>query len=392
MKFISVNAICFAVSVTACSGGPRVDQPAPMTITGPVEWNGDVDLAPVLVRPELGPPELEAAERIMMRLGAADYEERLGVAAEDTTAHWLVRLNALKLLAGRGAIGQLPSFTASLKARDERVRVAAAAHMREFMSIRPEAAIDVLRFALRDPSVRVQTAALQVLGDRDITVLREFLPRAKHEDVRKITLDLMRAGEARGAPLVAIDSLGTLERTTASGVKLTFRPTQSWPKWDAAVGDLIVTLPKQKPEIVARGVEQVGKVVPAFFANDDKTLVYELNREIHARDLATGSDTKIADGIAPRVLPFTNDVIYFVEQKNKRSITPNSVGTKYDLMRVAVTGGTPTSIGAIGTNMLNDLKGNYSTVRWSRIEEQEGAFYLVGDMIADFKLPSPFGS
>lgn len=326
----------------------------------------------------------------MMRLGATDYEERLGIAAEDTTAPWLVRLNALKLLAQRGAVAQLPAFTESLKARDERVRVAAAAHMREFMSIRPEAAIDVLRFALRDPSIRVQTAALQVLGDRDIAVLREFLPRAKNEDVRKITLDLIRAGEERGAPLVAIDTLGTLERTTATGVKLTFRPTRRWPQWDAAVGDLIVTLPKQKPVVVAQGVEQVGKVVPAFFANDDKTLVYEVNREIHARDLAGGASKKIADGIAPRVLPFTNDVLYFVEQDKRRSITPNSIGTKYDLMRVPVAGGTPASIGAIGTNMLNNVKGNYSTVRWSRIEEQEGTFYLVGDMIEDFKLPSVF--
>lgn len=377
---------------SACAGRQtRTEEPQPMVIDGAVNWQGDEELAPVLIRQQIGNPEMEAAERVMMRLGATEYEERLGVVAEDSTAPWLVRMNALKLLAARGALAQLPSFGIALKASDERVRVAAAAHMREFMSIRPAAAIEVLRVALTDPSYRVQTAALQVLGDRDVASLRDFLPRAKNEDVRKITLDLIRAAEERGAPLVATDTLGTLERTSATGAKLTFRPTVRWPRWHAAVGDVFVALPGKKPVVVARGVEQVGNVVPAFFTTEGTTLVYEINREIHARDLTTGADRKLADGIAPRILPFTNDVIFFAEIRNKRSETPNSFGFKYDVLRVPVAGGTPAAVGQVGASALNDLKGNYSTVRWSRIEEQEGNFYLVGEMIDPFQLPSPFG-
>lgn len=388
---IAVAIPLISLLSSACAGRQDVEEPQPMVVDGPVSWQGDEDLAPVLVRPEMGNLEMEAAERVMMRLGVTEYEERLGVLVEDSAAPWLVRLNGLKLLAARGALSQMASFGVALKASDERVRVAAAAHMREFMSIRPEAAIEILRFALKDPSHRVQTAALQVLGDRDIASLREFLPHAKNPDVRKITLDLIQAAEERGAPMVAIDTLGTLERATATGAKLTFRPTLRWPHWHAALGDVFVALPGKKAVLVARGVEQVGNVVPAFFTAEGTTLVYEINREIHARDLTTGADRKLADGIAPRILPFTNDVIFFAEVRNKRTETPNSFGFKYDVLRVPVAGGTPAVVGQVGASALNDLKGNYSTVRWSRIEEQEGNFYLVGEMINSFQLPSPFG-
>src|SRR5215208_1377415 len=98
MKLIPTFAVIPIISLlsVACAGTQtRTTEPEPMVVTGPIEWKGDEDLAPVLVRPELGPVEMEAAERVMMRLGASDYEERLGAVAEDSTAPWLVRLNAL---------------------------------------------------------------------------------------------------------------------------------------------------------------------------------------------------------------------------------------------------------------------------------------------------------
>jgi flavin-binding protein dodecin len=377
--------------VIACAGKAPVQEPAPMTVTEPVDWNGDPDLAPVLVRPQLGTVEMAAANRVEMRIGALEFRERLGVVVEDTTAHWLVRLNALHLLANRGATGELPVFVTALQARDERVRIGAVSNLREFVSVRPRAATEILVYALRDSSIRVQTAALQMLGDRDVDALREFLKRTQNRDVRAIALDLVRAAEERGAPLVAKDSLGTLERVTANGATLTFRPTQRWTRWDAAVGEVSVTLPGKKPIVIAAGVEQVGNVVPAFFSSDGKTLVYEVNREIRARDLASGADRKLADGIAPRMLPFTDDVIYFVEVRAKRGETANSFSLKYDVMRVPLAGGTPASIGQVNARALNELKGNYSNVRWSRVQEQEGDFVLVGEMMDPFPLPSPFG-
>jgi hypothetical protein len=278
----------------------------------------------------------------------------------------------------------------ALRASDERVRIAAVGGMREFMTVRPDPAIEVLAIALKDPSTRVQTTALQILGDRDVELLREFYARSQNKEMRTITLDLIRVAEERGAPLVP-GANGVLERATTAGAKLSFKPTTRWPEWDAAVGELTVTPAGGKPMLVASGVEVVGNVVPAFFTNEGKTLVYEKNRAIYARDLAGGEERKLADGIAPRVLPFTADVLYFSEVRNRRSETPNSFGLKYDVMRIPAAGGTAVSVGQVGANALNALKGNYSTVRWSRIEEQEGTFFLVGEMIDSFKLPSPFG-
>jgi len=146
------------------------------------------------------------------------------------------------------------------------------------------------------------------------------------------------------------------------------------------------------PVLVASGVEAVGKVVPAFVTSDGKFLVYELNREIHVRDLTTSADRKLADGIAPRIMPFTTDVLYLREVRAKRSETPNSFGLKYDVLRQPLaTSDTAKVIGQIGALALNNLKGNYATVRWMRIREDEGVFYLVGDNIEAFKLPNPFG-
>lgn len=385
---VSLASSVLILSV-ACAGGRGTDNPAPMVVTDSVVWNGDADLAPLLVRPQLGVVEMGAADRIEARIGAYTFRERLGVAAEDTTAPWLVRLNALKLLANRGATDELPVFVTALRASDERVRIAAVAGMREFISIRPQPAIEILAYALKDSSIRVQTAALEILADRDVAVLRAFLPRAQNADVRTIALDLIRAAEERGAPLVA-DAAGNLVRTNAQGATLTFRPTQKWPRWDASVGELTVTPKGGRPVMIAAGIEQVGNVVPAFFSADGTTLVYELKREIHARNLETGEDRKLADGIAPRILPFTNDIIYFSEIRSRRIETPNNFTLKYDVMRLPIAGGTPVSVGQVGGHALNELKGNYSTVRWSRVEEREGTFYVVGEQIDDFKLPNPF--
>lgn len=383
--------IGLACVLGGCAGKPPTHEPAPLPmVADSVKWTADEDLAPVLVQPELTPYVMEGAERIEMRLGVNEFADRLGAVAEDSTAPWLVRLNALRLLADRGPLSELLAFVTALRAGDERVRIAAVAGMREYILLRPETAIEILALALKDPSARVQTTALQILGDRDVTMLRDFYTRSPNKELRTVTIDLIRAAEERGAPLLEKDTSGTLERTTSNGTTLTFRPTAHWKKWDAATGNLIVALPKGKPVTIASGIEEVGKVVPAFFSTDGQTLVYEINREVHARDLTSATDRKLADGIAPRILPFTDDIIYMTEIPGKRIETPNSVGLRYSVMRMPMAGGTATAIGQIGASALNNLKGNYSTIRWASIHEQEGSFILVGDMIDPFPLPSPF--
>ena len=383
-KFFFVMALALA----ACGGNPPVENPQPMVVTDSVVWNGDVDLAPLLVRPQLGAVEWAAAERIELRVGGSEFIERLGAVVEDTTAPWLVRLNAIRVLENRRAVGEIAAFGVAMNASDERVRIASVAAMREFLGMNAVSARQILVMGLHDPSPRVQTAALQVLADRDVGVLRDYLARTKNAELRTIALDLIRAAEERGAALVA-DANGNIERTTATGAKLTYRPTTRWPAWDASVGQLSVTAAGKKAVTVANGVEVVGNVIPAFFTSDGTTLVYEVDRTIHAHNLATGADVKLADGIAPRILPFTNDVIYFVEARDKRMQTADGFGVRYDAYRIPAAGGTAVAVGQVGANMRHDLKGNYSALRWSRIDEQDGEFYLAGPNIT-FRLPSPF--
>src|SRR5688500_13932682 len=377
-----------ALALAACGGNPPVENPQPMVVTDSVVWNGDLDLAPLLVRPQLGAVEWAAAERIEMRVGGFEFIERLGAVVEDTTAPWLVRLNAIRVLENRRAVGEIAAFGVAMKASDERVRIASVAAMREFLGMNALGARQILVMGLEDPSPRVQTAALQVLADRDVGLLRDYLARTKNAELRTIALDLVRAAEERGAPLVP-DANGNIERTTSNGTKLTYRPTTRWPAWDASVGTLIVTPPGTKAVTVANGVEVVGDAVPAVFTSDGTTLVYEVNRTIHAHNLTTGADVKLADGIAPRILPFTTDVIYFVEARDKRMQTSDGFGVRYDAYRIPAAGGTAVAVGQFGANIRNAVKGNYSAVRWSRIDEQDGEFYLAGPNIT-FRLPSPF--
>jgi hypothetical protein len=121
-------------------------------------------------------------------------------------------------------------------------------------------------------------------------------------------------------------------------------------------------------------------------------LVYEANREIRVRSLRDQADRKLADGVAPRVLPFTNDVIYFRELKDAGLKTPADIPFRYQVLRVSPAGGQATAIGELKTTARNLVKGNYSPVRWARVREVDGRFYVTGDAITDFELPSPFGS
>jgi hypothetical protein len=393
MKKNTFALIICGLALSACSSRPQEPAfPAPDPLPDSVVWNDDPELAPLLRRSAFGVNELNAAERVALFVGPMTFVDRLSAVAEDTSAPAVVRINALNLLAHGTHTSELFAFSSALRAREERVRMAAVSGMRDFLPAAPTTAIAILEQALRDPNPRIQARALEILSDRDVDVLRAYLARGGNTELRGIALNLLRTAEERGAPLVAKDSLGTLERITPTGVTITFRPTQRWPQWDAAVGELFITLPKAKQATrVAANVEVVDNVVPAFVTADTTALVYETNREIHVRDLRTGTDTKLADGVAPRLLPFSNDVIFFREQADAGLSTPTDVPYRYQILRAALAGA-PSAIGELKTVAKNQVKGNYSPVRWIRVREMNGRFYLIGESIKDFELPSPFGN
>ncbi|HET9441556.1 MAG TPA: hypothetical protein VFO52_15375 [Longimicrobiales bacterium] len=391
MKF----AVLLSVIVLTAACGARPQQqpelPPPPPLPDSVVWNGDPEIAPLLRRSAFGVAELNAAERVDAYLGPIEFDRRLAAVAEDTSAPAVVRINALQLLAHRTAVNHLIAFSSALDAPEERVRMAAVSGMRDFLPAAPNTAIGILEKALRDPNPRIQTRALELLSDRDERVLREYHARATNAELRDVARDLIRVAEGRGAPLVARDSTGTLERVTDAGVIITFQPAQRWPQWDAALGTLLVTPPKGKPVQVASSVEVVGNVVPAFMAGDS-LLVYEVNREIHVRSLRDNSDRKLTNGIAPRMLPFTNDVVFYREIAERRMSTPTDVPYRYQVIRIPMAGGAEAVLGEVKVSVKNNVKGNYSPVRWSRVRELNGRFYLVGENMGEFQLPSPFGS
>jgi hypothetical protein len=384
-----------ALTASACStrsGGDQAAPPPPPPLPDSVVWNGDVELAPLLRRSNFGQREIEASERVEQYLGPLTYLERLAAVVDDTAAPNVVRINAMKLLTHRVAVPHLIVFTGALDAPDERVRMEAVSSMKEFLPAAPQTAVAILARALRDPNPRIQARALELLSDRDELVLREYIGFTRNNELRGVARDLLFTAESRGAPLVPKDTLGTLEKTTADGVVITFRPTQRWPQWQAAVGELFVRMPKEKQATrVASNVEVVGNVLPAFVAHDSLMLVYETNREIHVHSLTNHTDRKLANGIAPRILPFTSDVIYLREVQENRLATPQDIPYRYQVVRVPVTGGQETVVGEIKASVRNDDHGNYSPVRLLRVREQNGQFYLIGERIAEFQLPNPFG-
>ena len=388
--------ISAAATISACAargGGNQDAPPPPPPLPDSVVWDGDVELAPLLRRSNFGQRELEASERVEQYLGPMTYLKRLSAVADDTTAPNVIRINALKLLTHRVDVPHLIVFNNALRSPDERVRMEAVSSMEEFLPAAEKTATAILAKALRDPNPRIQARALELLSDRNEKVLREYIGFATNSELRGVARDLLQTAESRGAPLAPVDSLGTLQRTTANGVTITFRPTQRWPQWDAAVGELFVRAAEEKePTRVAANVEVVGNVLPAFVAHDSLALVYEANRAIHVHWLRDHSDRKLADGIAPRFLPFTSDVIFLREIQDQSLATPHDVPYRYQVIRIPITGGAEAVVGEIKTTTRNDVKGNYSPVRWMRVREQNGRFYLVGDRIDEFELPNPFGN
>ncbi len=394
MKNTVLFLMC-AMTVGACATRSVVDQtpPPPPPLPDSVVWNGDAELAPLLRRSAFGQRELAAADRVEQFVGPNEYVERLAAIADDSTVPNVVRINALKLLTHRVAVSELLVFNHALDAPDERVRMEAVSSMRDFLPAAPTTAVAILARALEDPNPRIQARALELLSDRDEKVLRHYYATATNQELRGVARDLIRTAESRGAPLAASDTSGTLERTTMSGVVITFRPTQRWPQWDAAVGELFVRAPGSgEATLVARNVEVVGNVVPAFVAPDSLALVYEQNREIHVHSLRDHSDRKLADGVAPRFLPFSNDIIFFRPMKDAGLSTPQEVPLRYQVVRMPLSGANEAVIGEVRAAARNEVKGNYSSVRWVRIREVGGRFYLVGDKIEDFELPSPFAN
>jgi hypothetical protein len=208
--------------------------------------------------------------------------------------------------------------------------------------------------------------------------------------LRKIALDLIQVAEDRGAPLVPRDSFGTLQRATPSGHTLRFRPVTRFPSWKAALGELALAAPGKAGAVVSDSVEVVNNVLPAFVSPDGKYLVYEANRQIRVRDLATATERTVGPGTAPRLLPFTDGFVY-LRTKNVQP-TPTGSTITYDVVRIQPADTSAVVLGQINLQAQHQSFGHYSPARWLRVQEIDGAFFLAGAgaLAMPFRLPDPF--
>ncbi|HLU25480.1 MAG TPA: hypothetical protein VKZ58_07215 [Longimicrobiales bacterium] len=326
----------------------------------------------------------------------------LGYVVRDTTVPPIARANALLFLGERRAVDQISAFWFGLSAEEPMVRASAAVGLDGVLDAAERTAIGFLQLALEDPDRDVQARALETLADADVGLLRQYLARRPPADLEAIARNLVMVAEERGAPLepVGDGSNGTAEptlaRQSAHGPRLEFRPTRAWPQWEAAVGELLVTPPGGAPVLLARDVEVVRRVVPAFFSPDGRYVVYEVGREIRVRDLATGADRLVDSGIAPRVLPFTMDFVFLrkvreVQGEGGKVDEGPPTTIQYDVVRGSFEGDRLEVLGGLLAEVRTSVAGSYSPVRWMRVRERRDAFYLEGPGVTAFMLPDPFG-
>jgi hypothetical protein len=283
-----------------------------------------------------------------------------------------------------------------LGARDELVRLATATALRRFIEERPEMTVRLLERALRDPAPAVQTKALESIGLSDVGALRAYVATQPLPELKRIADDLIAAAEERAVPLVADSATGAIARVSASGHRLVYRPSSKH-VGEVTAGSLELSATGATPVVLATDVEVVGDVVPAFFSNDGANLVYEAGRAIFVRDVRTGETRRVASGIAPRVLPFSDDFVFLRERVDERNDMVQKVELSYDVVR-APFDAAPAAASAAGGAIVGTLHarsqpgvhGNASPVRWMRVTESEGRFTLAGDGVDPFALPDPF--
>jgi len=166
---------------------------------------------------------------------------------------------------------------------------------------------------------------------------------------------------------------------------------QQWPKWRSAVGSVRV----EGAGIAAftlMGMEAVAGVMPVFFSVDGVHAVYERERAIYVRNLKSGTERLVASGVAPRALPFSESFVYMREVPGSIVAVREKTRIRYEVMRVPFAeAAEPTLLGATGVMTTYDAFGNYSPVRWMRVEERAGNYFLIADGLEMFALPNPFG-
>ena len=369
------------------AGCARAATPSPPVVS-PEARIGDPALYRILGTVPLDSAAEQALQRYELDHPVSFLEELADVAA-DPAAGTPARYHAVMLLGQRQAGQYVNALAAALSDPDPRVRAAAVVAAGKILDASGSTGKSLAVAALEDSAPEVQAKALEVLGTRDLPLLRDFLLHHPDGEVAIIARGLVQSAEQRGAPVLA-DSAGVLRRATVGGLKLEFTPTERWPEWDAALGTVRIT---GEPSLMVTipDIEVVAGVVPVFFSPDEGAIVYEQNRHVFVRDLASGATRDLGSGIAPRPLPFSDDFVFLRLEPARSGDLNGRMRLSYDVLSSSFRDATPPQLlGQLGAFADMTQHGNYSPARWLRVVERNGQYTLEAAGADTFRLPDPF--
>jgi hypothetical protein len=317
----------------------------------------------------------------------------LVVLARGTDVQLKERVNAILLLADRHSPAAIPVLRQILLSEgDDDVRAATVLALQR-LGPDDEEATDLIRSAVGDPAALVRLNALQALGVGDVDIVRGVLEHEPAPAVRQIARQLVVVDEARGAPL-ARDRRGALRTSgTTSDAQIVFRPARVDSVVGIGYGDLRVELPNA-PDVPLTALAQVvARVVPAFFSPDHSKVVDEADGDIRVVDLASQAVRTVGEGIAPRLVPFSDDFVFVRERSREHAPQADSTVLEYDVIRAGFAGkSTPVVLGTLKAVARMDRHGNASPVRWMIVSDTPGGYLLHGDGVEPFVLYAQAGA
>lgn len=309
----------------------------------------------------------------------------------DENADDHVRANAAILLADRGTPGTTELLRTQLATSRSEVLRAASVRTLQRYAADSAGVRAALRSAATDRSSRVRLNVLQRLDVEDAPLVRGLLARESDPQVRTIARQLLELLEARGARLVR-DPRGDLRSAEGENLpQIVFHPTTTDSAAAVEVGALWVELPGASSLVpLAQDVEVVDEVVPAFFDPNRSVIVYEAGREVRVRNLRSGESRSLGPGVAPRVIPFTEYVVFVREVPDGRRTDAEGVLVDYDVLRASFSAGGPEVIGRLSARVRPEVHGGASPVRWMVVGDGRQGFVLRAPGVEPFVLPGPF--
>jgi hypothetical protein len=311
---------------------------------------------------------------------------------EDETADDHVRANAAILLADRQAPGTVHLLRRQLTASSSDVLRAAAVRILQRFAADSAGARNALRAAAGDPSATVRLSVLQRLDVEDAPLVRSLLAREGDPQVRTIARQLLELLEARGAPLVR-DARGDLRTSGRENTpQIVFHPTWVDSAGGVEVGGLWVELPGGSTLVpLAQDVEVVDDVVPAFLDPGRSIIVYESGREVRVRNLRSDESRSLGPGVAPRVIPFTDYIVFVREVPGVRPTQSGGATVEYEVLRASFSAGGPEVIGRVTARVEPEVHRGASPVRWMVVGDAHNGFVLrAPGLEPPFVLPGPF--